>query len=248
MIDVIRVKLPDQVKRFPMLTVDDHLRLLMTSADMEGKSLTEQHEIMDEILDILYPSYSKTEQEYIFVKVYCASFGKNAVKISIKNGESYRETFMHITDFELQNEYVIDEQITLGFTFPKRRIADETLFLECISYILHNGTRYDWNVLDDDTRDRICDLVDMQDIENIVKMLTRSCDVRIKEDTIASTLLSLFKILFTKNEVTDFFKTNYLLNKHRIDLSAMAKVSPMERSIYVSMLAEDLKRQENAQT
>lgn len=245
MIDVIRVQLPDQVKRFPMFSVDDHLRFLQTSADMDGKSLTEQQKILDEVLDMLYPAYSKTEQEFIFTKVYCVSFGKAAIKISIKTGDTSRETFMHITDYQLQHEYKIDEQITLGFKFPKTRKVDETLFLECVSYILYNGTRYDWVALDDDTRDRICDLVDMQDIENIVKMLTKSCEIKIKQDSF-SNLLTLFKILFTKNEMIDFFKTNYLLNKHKIDIGTMAKVSPMERSVYVSLLAEDLKRQENA--
>ena len=247
MIDVIRVQLPEQVKRFPMFTVDDQLRFLQTSADMEGKSLTEQQQILDEVLDVLYPSYSKTEQEYIFTKVYCVSFGKAAIRISIKNGSSSSEAFMHITDYELQNEYKVDEQITLGFRFPKTRKVDETMFLECISYIVHNGTRYDWASLSDDTHEKVCDLVDMEDIENIVTMLTKSCEIKIKQDSF-SNLLTLFKILFTKNEMIDFFKTNYLLNKHKIDIGTISKVSPMERSVYVSMLAEDLKRQENAKS
>ncbi|AAX78629.1 protein of unknown function [Pseudotevenvirus RB43] len=244
MIDVIRVKLPCGVKRFPMFTVRDQLSFLLTSADMEGKTLTEQQQILDEILDILYPGYSKTEQENIFTKVYCVSFGKNVIKIRIKNKDSYAETFMQVKDYELQNEYALDDSLTLGFRFPKHRKSSEELFLECIQYVKQNDTRYEWESLDEDTKNAILDLVSITDMENIVKMLRKSCHVVVR-DLEFSDLLTLYKILFNKSELNEFFKTNYLLNKNEVHIEPIMNASPMERSIYVAILAEDLKQRQN---
>lgn len=244
MIDVIRIKLPSGVKRFPMFTVRDQLSFLLTSADMEGKTLTEQQQMLDEILDILYPGYSKTEQENIFARVYCVSFGKNVIKIRIKNKDSYAETFMQIHDYVLNNEYALDESITLGFTFPKNRDNSEQLFLECIQYVKQDNERYEWKALDDDTKNAILDLVSIDDMENIVKILRKSCHVTVR-DMEFSDLLTLYKILFNKSELNEFFKTNYLLNKNEVHIEPIMNASPMERSIYVALLAEDLKRKEN---
>ncbi|UIW12578.1 MAG: baseplate [Enterobacter phage ENC19] len=245
MIDIIRVKLPGGVKRFPMFTVRDQLSFLLTSADMEGKTLTEQQEMLDEILDIMYPGYSRTEQENIFTKVYCVSFGKNAIKIRIKGSSGQSEAFMHVTDYVLQNEYALDDSLTLGFKFPKHRNNSEQLFLECIQYVKQDGERYEWNALDEDTKNAILDLVSIEDMENIVKLLRKSCHVTVR-DIEFSDLLTLYKILFNKSELNEFFKTNYLLNKNTVQIEPIMNGSPMERSIYVALLAEDLKRKENA--
>jgi len=242
MINVIRVQLQNKIQRFPMFTVQDHLSFLMTSADMNGRTLTEQQLILDEVLDILYPNYSKTEQEFIFTKVYCASFGKNAIKIAVTKGNSVEEAFMHITDYQLQNEYKVDGNITLGFNFPKDRKRDPSLFLDCIAYVINEGQRYEWNTLSEITKDSIVELVDMTDITNIIEMLTKSCVVNIKKDSF-SNLLTLFKILFSSNETTEFFKTNYLMNKNKLEIDSIMNRTPMERSIYIAMLTEDLKRQ-----
>lgn len=241
MFDVIRVNLLDGVKRFPMFTVRDHLNFLLTSADMEGKPPSEKQIILDEILDILYPGYSKTEQEFIFIKVYCASFGRNAIKTSIKSKKGTTEAFLHITDYQLCNEYKIDDSITLGFNFPKTREINEDTFLHCISYILHNGTRYEWTSLDDDTKNSILDLVEVSDIEKIVEMLIKSCHAVVRDMTI-SNLSILFNILFTKSEVNEFFKTNFLLNKNNIHVESIMNTSPMERLIYVALVAEELRK------
>lgn len=241
MIDIIRVKLEKGIQRFPLLTVRDHLSLLMTSADMEGKTPTEQMTILDEVLDTLYPGYSKTEQEYIFTKVYCASFGKNAIKIGIRTSTGVIETFMVIQDYELQNEYTLDDNLVLGFTYPRDREISEKMFLDCIRYIIHDGKRYDWDLLEESTKDDILNVVSMEDMENIITMLRKSCNAVAKENTI-DTLLPLFKILFTKAELNEFFKTNYLLNRNNLHVDTMMSISPMERSIYVALLGDDLKQ------
>ena len=243
MIDIIRVKLPSGTKRFPMFTVRDQLSFLLTSADMEGKPITEQQKMLDEILDILYPGLSRTEQENIFTKVYCVSFGKSVIKIRIKGGSGQSEAFMQITDYVLENEYPLDESITLGFNFPKNRDNSEKLFLECIQYVKQDGVRYEWNALENDTKNDILDLVSIDDMESIVKLLRKSCHVIVR-DIEFSDLLTLYKILFNKSELNEFFKTNYLLNKNEVHIEPIMNASPMERSIYVALLAEDLKRKE----
>lgn len=247
MIDVIRVNLPGGVKRFPMFTVRDQLSFLLTSADMEGKPPSEKLKILDEILDILYPGYSKTEQEFIFTKVYCASFGKNAIKVYMKSKNGVSETFMHITDYQLQNEYKLSDQITVGFRFPKTRDIDSDDFIHCLDYVLYNSEKYDWSILDERTKSGIIDMIEISDIENIINMLRKSCHIKVK-DTEFSNLLALFTVLFNKNDLNEFFKTNYLLNKNNIHIEPIMDASPMERSIYIALLAEDLKKRskENA--
>lgn len=244
MVDIVRAKLLKGVKRFPLFTVKDHLSFLLTSADMEGKTPTEHQTIIDEILDILYPGLSRTEQEYVFIKVFCASFGKNAIKVSIKSSKGVGEAFMLINDYDLQNEYRVDDDVVLGFTFPRSRNLEETMFLDCISYIIHKGERYEWLELEDETMNQILDLVTMEDMENIVLMLTKSCHVTVRNESTLHTLLPLFKILFNKSELNEFFKTNYLLNKNQLRVDTMMECSPMERSIYIALLGEDLKKEQ----
>ncbi|QDH49121.1 baseplate hub assembly protein [Pantoea phage Phynn] len=246
MVNVVRVKLLKGIKRFPLFTVKDHMSFIMTSADMEGKTPSDQQQILDEVLDILFPGLSRTEQECAFVKCYCASFGKNAIKVGIRSAKGVSETFMIIHDYDLQNEYAVDENVTLGFTFPAGRGESEKVFLECISYVIHNGTKYTWESLEEETKNNILDLVTMEDMEQIVLMLTKSCHVTVRDSTL-HTLSPLFKVLFNKAEMMEFFKTNYLLNKNSLNIDNMMNCSPMERSIYIALLSEDLKnRKESA--
>lgn len=227
-----------------MFTVRDQLSFLLTSADMEGKGIKEQQEMLDEILDVLYPGYTRTEQENIFVKVYCVSFGKSAIKIRIKGGSGQSEAFMHVHDYVLKNEYQVSDEITLGFTFPRNREISENIFLECIQYVKQDGDRYEWNALDEETKNAILDLVAIDDMESIVKLLRKSCHVSVR-DIEFSDLLTLYKILFNKSELNEFFKTNYLLNKNDVHIEPIMNSSPMERSIYVALLAEDLRQKNN---
>lgn len=243
MVDIVRVNLKNGVKRFPLLTVKDQLSFLLTSADMEGKTPTEQQVIVDEILDILYPGYTKTEQEHIFIRVYCASFGKNAIKVSIKSTKGLAETFMVIHDHPLEREYQIDENLKLIFDFPRKRDVSEDVFLDCIRQVEHNGELYEWVTLDEGSKNAVLDMVGREDVESIISMLITSCRATIRDTTI-NTLLPLFKILFNKAELNEFFKTNYLLNKNALQVDTMMSCSPMERQIYVAMLADDLKKQQ----
>jgi hypothetical protein len=247
MIDVIRVKLLDGIKRFPMFTVKDHLSFLLTSADMEGKPPSEKLAMLDEILDILYPGYSKTEQEYIFTRVYCSSFGKNAIKIYMKSKKGTSEGFMHITDYQLQNEYKVADNITLGFHFPRKRNMEASDLLQCLSYIIYNDERHEWSALDSITKNTIMDMIEIEDIEKIMEIITKSCHIVVRDNEF-SNLLTLFTILFNKSDLNEFYKTNYLLNKNNIHIGSIMDASPMERSIYVALLAEELKRKakENA--
>ena len=56
-------------------------------------------------------------------------------------------------------------------------------------------------------------------------------------------MLTLFKILFSRGDLDEFVKTNYLLNKNGLNLEPIMNSSPMERQIYTALLAEDLKKQ-----
>lgn len=246
MIDVIRVELPTGIKRFKMFTVSEQLRFLLTSSDMEKKTEQEQQTILDEVLDILYPGYSRTEQEYIFVKVYIASFGKDVIRIKVKSKSKEQETFMIITNFILRNEYKIDDDLTLGFTFPKTRETNDDMFIECISYIKFKDKKYPWNELSEETKNRVVDSVDFTALKEIYTMLRKSCSVEIKKNEFADTLLPLFRILFSKTEIEDFFRTNFYLNKNGLNIDTMMNISPMERTVYVALLADDLKRENNA--
>lgn len=242
MFDIIRVTLPSGIKRFPMFTVKDQFKLMLTRIDMEGRPLKEQQEILDEVLDLLYPGYSKTEQEYIFSRVYCASFGKNVIKISIGGKGGHTESFMVINDITLKNEYKLNDDITLGFDFPRTRNITEELFLECISYVMYKEKRYEWTSLIDETKENILDIVELEDIEKIVIMLTKSIDVTVRGKSFSG-MLTLFKILFSRGDLDEFVKTNYLLNKNGLNLEPIMNSSPMERQIYTALLAEDLKKQ-----
>lgn len=243
MFDIIRVTLPSGIKRFPMFTVKDQFKLMLTRIDMEGRPLKEQQEILDEVLELLYPGYSKTEQEYIFSRVYCGSFGKNVIKVVIGGkGGGHSEAFMVINDIQLENEYKLNDEITLGFNFPRTRNTSEELFLECISYVIYNEQRYEWTSLTEETKENILDIVELDDVEKIVTMLTKSVDVSMRGKSFSG-MLTLFKILFSRGDLDEFVKTNYLLNKNGLNLEPIMNSSPMERQIYTALLAEDLKKQ-----
>lgn len=147
---------------------------------------------------------------------------------------------MIINDHELSNEYQVDENTTLGFQFPKTRTQDESVFLECIDYVIFEDTRYEWTALDEETKTDILDMISMEDVKRIIEMLTTSCDVKIKERKIPN-LITLFKIIFSKADLSEFYRTNFLLNKNNLDVEFIMGATPMERSIYITLLAEDLK-------
>lgn len=237
--NVVRVKIKGEYKRFPLLTSTDFRDLLFISSDMENKTNEECQQILDEVLDMLYPGYSRLEQEHIFTKVYCMSFGKNVIKVSFDGGSGV--TFMVIHDMELSNEYKIGD-ITIGFKYPKNRMTEDvSQFIGCIDYIIQGDEKYEWCALSEETRNDILDIIEVKDIENIVNMLTHSCDVSIKKHKI-NTLLPLFKILFSKAELTTFYKTNYIMAKHSINIDTLMKSTPMERTIYIALLADELKK------
>lgn len=250
MANIIRCVLPDGVHRFKPFTVADYRDFLLIRNDMTHKSLEDQKQALDEMLEDYFPQFPSSLRPYIFMKVYTGSIGKTKIPVSYTcpKCDKSRQTLFDISLKDLGEPSVSVAGIEIFFNFPEKEYEDKAVMIcESIKAIKYNGKVYDWASLDVENQEKVIDAIDFETFESIYKQLVpmrfelklKCCDLK---TNIYDDILSVFRLLINPDEIFSFYQINHTLVKSSYDLNSIMNMIPIERSIALSLIEKDNKK------
>lgn len=251
MANIIRCTLPDGIHRYKPFTVSDYRDFLLIRNDMINKTMDEQEEIVNELASDYFGDLPKSWQQYVFLNVYTGSIGKTKIPIVFecpKCGKTHKRIFNIEQKPLLNPELELNESIKLKFKFPDETVDDlSKLVLNNIDSVIYYETEYKWGDLDDETKNNIVSLIDLEAFEKMIKQLKpihfslklKCCDV--EKSIVYDDLHSIFGLLINPDEVFSFYEINHILVKNNYSLEAIMKMIPVERSIALSLIEKDKK-------
>lgn len=250
MANIIRCVLPDGVHRFKPFTVADYRDFLLIRNDMTHKSLEDQKQALDEMLEDYFPQFPSSLRPYIFMKVYTGSIGKTKIPVSYTcpKCDKSRQTLFDISLKDLCEPSVSVAGIEIFFNFPEKEYEDKAVMIcESIKAIKYNGKVYDWDSLDVENQEKVIDAIDFETFESIYKQLVpmrfelklKCCDLK---TNIYDDILSVFRLLINPDEIFSFYQINHTLVKSSYDLNSIMNMIPIERSIALSLIEKDNKK------
>lgn len=244
--NIIRVKLPDGVKRFKPLTVSDYRDLLLIRNEMKSNP-EERQEILDQMLEELYPEYAKFEREYIFLCVLIASIGKSKIPLSFECPSCHKDVkfLLDIHQQPLTKPELKINNITFKFRLPTEHAEPDVLFRETIDEVSDGESTYKWKDIPE-YHSTLIDMISFNDFEQLTKQFspikvdrTVTC---CKQHVIKyNRLLELFELLVDPNEIFTFYRINRVLAKHQYQLADVMNMFPVERSIALTLIEKEMK-------
>lgn len=244
--NIIRVRLPEGTKRFKPFTVADYRDFLLIRNDLVTNKAEEQ-EIVDELLEELYPNFTPAERFYIFVKVFTSSIGKSKMPIVFTCPTCGQEHKM-ILDLALPNmetPTVTIDNLTLTFNYPDVITDDyQKLFTDTISTVSDGENTYKWSDLGIEEKNAVIDMVTFDVFEQIVKKLHpvyisrkfKCCDTH---EMVYKDILSVFKLLLNPDEIFLFYRINRVLTRSEYSLQDIMQMLPVERQIALSLIEKE---------
>ena len=250
MANIIRCVLPDGVHRFKPFTVADYRDFLLVRNDLRTKSPAEQKQVLDEMLEDIFPEYPVVFRPYMFMKLFTGSIGKTKIPVSFvcPTCEKEKSVLFDLSQKDLKRPEIEVAGIKIFFKFPEREYEDKAAMIyDCIESIEHEGAIHSWMSLSKDNQLQVIDAIDFGTFELIYKQLTpmrfelnmRCCETR---SNIYDDILSIFKLLLNPDEVFSFYQINHTLVKSHYDLDSIMNMIPIERSIALSLIEKDNKK------
>ncbi|WJZ28091.1 baseplate hub [Serratia phage 92A1] len=246
MANIIRVKLPDGVHRFKPFTVADYRDFLLVRNDIVTNS-EEQQEIVDELMEELFPDYEKSVRGYIFMKVFTSSIGKTLIPLEYECRECGKKhrLMLNLGSKCLESPSIDIDDVKLKFKFLDQTSDDfDQMFLDAIDTVEYNGEIEKWSNLDEESKTQVIDAVTYEKFEEILKKLKpinikqkiKCCRDYVLE---CDSILSLFKLLLNQDEIFIFYRINRLLNKSDYAMSDIMQMMPIERNIALGLLEKE---------
>lgn len=251
MANIIRCILPDGVHRYKPFTVSDYRDFLLVRNDMINKTPDEQSELVNELASDYFKELPKSWQQYVFLNVYTGSIGKTKIPIVFecpKCGKTHKRIFNIEQQPLIHPELCLNETTTIKFKFPDEDVDDlSSLVLNNIDSIVHENEEYSWFDLDDETKENIISLIDLESFEKMIKQLKpiyfslklKCCDV--EKTIVYDDLHSIFGLLMNPDEVFSFYEINHILVKNNYSLESIMNMIPIERSIALSLIEKEKK-------
>lgn len=250
MANLVRCDMPDKTYRFQPFKISDYRDFLLIRNDMNHHDQNKQEEILNDILDDYFPGYPKTWQQYFFLKVYTSSIGKSVIPIVFQCPHCGKKIdhFFDISQKPLTNPVLtLSETTSLELEFPETNEQNlSKQVLNNIKYVEHDGQRYDWDKLNDETKEDLFDLISVENLNDLLKsMKPIYLELKTKKCCDSSThivyddLLSIFKLLVNPEEVFTFYEINHILAKNNYDITSIMNMYPIERTVALSIIEKE---------
>lgn len=217
---------------------------------MTNKSIEEQKEILDEMLEDYFAEYPKSWRAYIFTTVFTSSIGKTKIPVAFECGScgKKKQILFNLTQPPLTNPVIETAGIKIEFDFPEEIIEDKTkMILDSIRYVEDSEAKYSWEDLDEPTKMAVIDSIDFTVFESLINQmspihfeLNYGCCERHK--AVYNDILDVFKLLLNPDEVFAFYQVNHLLVKNHYTMNSIMGMIPIERNIALSLVEKDLKK------
>lgn len=246
--NIIRVKLPEGIIRLKPFTVKDYLDFLLIRKEIE-ESPDSAEEILDELLEELYPEYKKEYRAYIFITVFAVSIGKNVLPIryTCKECKKTKKFPFNLALQELKPAVLETAGIKIKFKFTNIVTKDiYELFENCVDTVSDGTNTYKWDDLTQELKDQVLSVITVEDFDKITKNiypvyieLNLSC---CHEHKIAYTdFADIYRLLVSDEELIMMYRINHLMTSHNYSISEVLAMTPMERTITLSLIDADIK-------
>lgn len=245
--NIIRVKLPEGVQRFKPFTVKDYRDFLLVSTEMKMNP-DEAQQILDELLEEIYPDVDPAYREYVFLNVLTSSTGKTKIPLCFECPTCKKEKrFMLNLQVEALKPIVLKTAgLEIKFKYIKPSSDYAKTFLDAIESVSDGYNTYGWNELPEDVKDQVIDSISFDEFENIVKQMytikieqtIRCCD---SHELKYIGLLPIYKLLLNPDEIFLFYRINHLLNKADYSIGDIMNMLPAERGFALALVEKDVK-------
>lgn len=238
----VRFNIFDDKYRFKPFTVKDYRDLLLVRAELE-----DDDKALDDLLEYLFSDIDINYRPLAFMKRLIASIGKDKLKMRFKCSKCEKEK-MFI--FNIETKHVDYVEYTVPKTNIKLKVKPSLLnteqdsfeFLDNI-YEVSTDLSIKWTDLSKSDKDQIYNALDLHDINSIKEksLIKYSYNTKCCESKSVNiyNFLDMYKILFTIDEIFDFYKTNRILNTKGYSNNDLMNMLYVERSIALSLILSE---------
>ncbi|QPB12408.1 baseplate hub subunit [Providencia phage PSTCR6] len=246
--NIIRIKLPLKKYRFSPITVKEYTQLLLVRKEIdEYDDLAE--EILDDLLEEMFPDIEPIYRSYVFLQVFAVSIGKTVIPISYKcpKCNSIKRTAFQIGLPELS----IPELSTAGITIKFRHalsISTDVFeaFEQTVTSVSDGVNAYSWKQLTKELKEQIMSVISLEDFEKVLKQIFPVCiNVKFKccEETnlMYTRFKDIFKLILSPEEIQSAYMINHMMTKHNYSIQDVNSMTPMERTITLALIEKEIK-------
>lgn len=243
--DIVRFKIFDKKYRFSPFTVKEYRDLLLVRAELEQDSTA-----LDDLLEYMFPDIDHNYRWFAFMRRYIATVGKDKIKMKYKCSSCEKSNlfiFNIKTDSIEYKKYDVRKTNLRLILKPSVKTDISSLeFLDNIYKVVTDDKEYIWDDMSDDDKKQIYNSIDLIDINNMKDLSllsyeykTRCCNERIVK---IYNFIDLYKILFTIDEIFDFYKTNRILTTKGYSNNDLMDMLYVERTIALSLIHNEEKK------
>lgn len=246
--NIIRVKLPTGTIRLSPFKVKDYINFLLVRKEVEENPL-EATQILDELLEDLYPNYPKLYRPYIFITVFAVSIGKSVLPVQYKCPicKSVKKYPLNLMLNKLETPKLKVSNITIEFSFIDFKTDDVyELFDECAKTVSDGETTINWKDLSDIQKDQVLSIISIKEFESVLDKIfpvSIELDLTCCESTKVkyTNFEDIFKLMISDEELIMMYQINHAMTSHNYSLSEILNMTPMERTITLALIEKDLK-------
>lgn len=250
--NIIRVKMPDGVKRFKPFTVSDYRDFLLVSTEIKSDPKDEQN-ILNELLEEIYPDEEPALREYIFLNVFTSSIGKTKIPLVFRCPTCQKEKKMLLNLEQHALQPIVLEtsglRIKFRYVIPTEDYAQT--FIDSIESVSDGENEYKWSELDESIRESVIDSISFEEFEKVVREMGT---IKIRQRVTCcetheinyNRLLPIFKLMLNPDELFTFYRINHLLTKSNYSIGDLMNMIPVERNIALTLVEKELKEVKNA--
>lgn len=255
--NIIRIKYMNRVERITPFTVEELRDIILIRADFKNHDKNEQKIILDETLEELFPNVEPKFRGYFFIEKYIGSIGGSKLQIVVGCPSCKHETNMmlDLKQDDLNGITLDKEDVSIMFSYPDQLYYDENniplydkIFLENISKVKYKGEMYDWDSLDDESKDGVINMIEFSDFETIINKMKIvriyrkfKCKCKRIIEVEMNDILDIFKVSIDERSINLFYDINSILVKSGFSIRDIMGMIPIERTIYLNQIEKEIK-------
>lgn len=243
--EIIRFNVFDKKYRFRPFTVKEYRDLLLVRTELD-----EDETALNDLLEYLFPDIEQDYRSSVFMKRYIATVGKDKLKMKYRCSTCDKNNMfifnIKTDNIELKQYDVKKTNISLLIRPSILKEIKPKDFLENIEEVIIDQIHYKWIDLSDQEKEQVYQALDMVDINDIKEQTllyyqykNKCCNDR---EVKIYNFIDLYKILFTVDEIFEFYKTNRILTNKGYTNADLMDMLYVERTIALSLVYNEEKK------
>lgn len=246
--NIIRIKLPLKKYRFSPITVKEYTQLLLIRKEIEEYDHL-ANEILDELLEEMFPDIDPIYRPYVFLQVFAVSIGKTVIPISYRcpKCNTVKRTAFQIGLPELTTPEISTAGITIKFKHALNISTDVfEAFEQTVVSVSDGKNTYTWQQLTNELKEQILSVISIDDFDKVLKQIFPVCiSVKFKccdeTNLVYTRFKDIFKLILSPEEIQSAYMINHMMTKHNYSIQDVNSMTPMERTITLALIEKEIK-------